>query len=72
MVVNIVKVESARQLSEEELQKISDIMRHSQCQNESLINSFEDCLGYRFGIIYFGKELPANSNDAEFVYQVEY
>ena len=44
MVVNIVKVESARQLSEEELQKISDIMQHSQCQNESLISSFDDCL----------------------------
>jgi len=72
MVVNIVKVESQRKLSEEELNKISDIMQHSQCQNESLISSFDDCLGYRFGIIYFGEELPTSSNDAQFVYQVEY
>ena len=42
--MKIITVESDHQLSQLEMKNIQDILRHSQCQHESLTNSID---GYR-------------------------
>ena len=43
--IDVVKVNSSRKLTDTEKSKIADIMKHSQCPNESLISSLDDCHG---------------------------
>jgi len=51
-----VKVISSRELSAVEKTKIADIMATSQCPNESLINSIEDCYGLNNGFVIIGSQ----------------
>lgn len=46
-----VKVKMSRKLTSEECSKICDIMRNSQCPNESLIDSIAGCEGFQDGCI---------------------
>lgn len=55
MPYNRVFVEGDRELTDLERKQIQDIMQHSQCPNESLINSIKDCRGLAAdGTIYIG------------------
>lgn len=44
--MRMIDVNSDRALTQLELQKIQSIFHESQCPNESLINSIEDCKGF--------------------------
>lgn len=50
--MNQVKVITDRELSNVEINQIRDIMLHSQCPNESLINSIKFCKGFVDGEIH--------------------
>ena len=54
MPYNRVFVEGDRELTDLERKQIQDIMQHSQCANESLINSIKDCRGLAADTIYIG------------------
>ncbi len=51
---NLAYVQGDRNLTEEERLKIQDIMAHSKCPNESLIESIDDCKGIQGGVIIVG------------------
>lgn len=51
---NLAYVQGDRPLTDVERTKIQDIMMHSRCPNESLIESIEDCKGIHGGVIVIG------------------
>lgn len=51
---NLAYVQGDRSLTDEERAKIQDIMAHSKCPNESLIESIDDCKGIQGGVIVIG------------------
>ena len=63
--MNKVTVISSYELSEVQKAKIADIMATSQCPNESLMNSFEDCYGLNNGQIIIGSE-------SAYTYEIQY
>lgn len=54
--MNQITVKTTRTLSETEIDQIRDIMLHSNCPNESLIESTGGCLGFVNGDICIGEE----------------
>lgn len=48
------KIVSTRELSDADISKIKDIVTKSMCPNESLCNTFSDCIGIDCDVIIIG------------------